>query len=234
MITTNFNNSNDKMFILHYYSHNNVDIVFDDGTIVKNREYSKFLKGQIKNPNKPCICNVGFFGQGIYDSSHKSYYHWRDMIRRVYGNIERSKFYEDCSVCQEWFNFQNFALWFDDNYYTVEDQRMELDKDILKKGNKIYSPETCVFVPKNINLIFVKSNSNRGNLPIGITKSSKNTFRVRCGSKYIGNFYSIEDAFFSYKQEKEKQIKELADKYKEYIPSKLYEVMYNYDVDIND
>lgn len=69
---------------------------------------------------------------------------------------KRESTYINCKVCDEWLNFQNFSEWFKNNYYEVEGQRMELDKDILNKGNKIYSPNTCIFVPHNINNLFTK------------------------------------------------------------------------------
>ena len=65
----------------------------------------------------------------------------------------------DCSVYEGWHNFQNFAKWYEDNYYEIEEEQMHLDKDILVKGNKVYSPDTCVFVPETINGLFVKSNA---------------------------------------------------------------------------
>ena len=121
---------------------------------------------------------------------------------------------------------------------------MELDKDILFKGNKIYSPNTCVFVNKTINCLFTKSNKIRGDLPIGV-KLGKNNKYVSQYSYYdfikkkkikkgLGYYNTIEEAFNSYKIAKENNIKRVADYYKEKIPKKLYEAMYNYKVEITD
>ena len=120
---------------------------------------------------------------------------------------------------------------------------MDLDKDILMKGNKIYSPDTCVFVPKNINTLFTKSNKSRGKYPIGVYfNKDRNKFQVNCNTfyngktqqKYLGLYNTIEDAFNAYKQSKEANIKQVADYYKENIPDNLYEAMYNYKVEITD
>lgn len=236
----NLNNIGEPMVIIEYISSRNITILFlDTNTIVKNKEYSKFLKGQIKNPEYPCIFGVGYLGLGVYKSFDngkitRSYQTWRDMLKRVYGDTERSKFYKDCEVCKEWYNFQNFAEWYENNYYEIIGSKMELDKDIIVKNNKIYSPDTCVFVPDFLNKFFTKNNKNRGKLPIGVSLSSNNMYRVRCGGKYIGLFKSEEEAFLAYKNEKEAYLKKFADLYIDIIPKTLYKALYNYEVEYND
>lgn len=68
------------------------------------------------------------------------------MIKRCYNQkcLLKDNTYRGCSVCDEWLNFQNFGEWYDENYYEVPNEVMDLDKDILHKGNKIYSPDNCV------------------------------------------------------------------------------------------
>ena len=235
----NKNNLGEDMKIIEYISYDNITVLFlDTNTIVEKREYAKFLSGQIRNPEYPTVCGVGYIGSGEYKSfinGHitKEYQCWRDMIRRVYGDTEKSKFYKNCSISKEWYNFQNFAKWYKDNYYQIDNERMELDKDIIYKGNKIYSPDTCIFVPQFINKIFTKNNKNRGNLPIGVSKF-KNKYKVSCDGKYIGLFNTPEDAFNAYKQEKEIYIKEIAELYKDKIPKILYTALINYKVEFFD
>ena len=162
------------------------------------------------------------------------------MLSRCYRK-NRSKLhpYDDVEVCKEWHNFQNFAEWFYNNYYEVNGEDMQLDKDILVKGNKIYSPETCIFVPKNINYLFIKSKSKKGQYPIGVSYD-KNRNKYQAGlSMYgkriaLGRFDTLEEAFLTYKKAKEEYIKEVANNYKSLIPEKLYVTMINYSVDIND
>ena len=115
---------------------------------------------------------------------------------------------------------------------------MELDKDTLVKGNKIYSPETCIFVPQRINYLFLNSGGSRGLLPLGVytvgkkyaSRTSKNGKR----SVYLGSFDTPEEAFLAYKTAKEAYIKEVADEYKDKIPKKLYDALYAYTVEITD
>ena len=44
-------NNGQRMTIIEYRSSNDIDIEFEDGTIVKNKSYSAFKNGAIKNPN---------------------------------------------------------------------------------------------------------------------------------------------------------------------------------------
>lgn len=162
------------------------------------------------------------------------------MLKRCYDKNWKQKHptYKDCTVCDEWHNFQNFAQWYEENYYEIPGEIMQLDKDILIKGNKVYSPDTCCFVPGDINSLFIKSDEIRGNLPIGVTKE-KDKYMAQCQNtlgykRRIGLFNTPEEAFDAYKKRKEKIIKEIANKYKEYIPDKLYKAMYNYEVEWED
>ena len=107
--------------------------------------------------------------------------------------------------------------------------------------NKIYSRETCIFVPNRINTLFVKKDHCRGNTPIGITLIPSGNYQVYCNNEesiYLGTYSSKEEAFQVYKQHKEKVIKETIDSYKGKIPepfySRLREAMYNYKVEIDD
>lgn len=105
------------------------------------------------------------------------------MMRRCYDPKyhEKEPTYKGCEVCKEWLNFQMFAEWYYKNHYEIEGQRICLDKDILLKGNKIYSADTCIFVPHRINSLFVKSYKLRGELPIGVSYHKRDKkFRADC------------------------------------------------------
>ena len=244
---TRVNNNGEEMKIIRYGGIRDIDIQFvKDGTIVENREYGAFKKGQIKNPMRPNVYGVGYFGIGEFKSKDengkttKCYETWQGIHERCYSHKyqEKEPTYKNCKVCQEWNNYQNYAIWHIENYYEVGNERMALDKDILHKGNKIYSPETCVFVPQSINSLFTKRNNKRGEYPIGVSKV-KNKFQARlCKGNgkeiHLGYYTTPEEAFLAYKIAKEKYIKEVAEKYKDKIPYRLYEALMNYEVDIND
>lgn len=119
---------------------------------------------------------------------------------------------------------------------------MSLDKDILKRGNKVYSPETCIFVPMKINQLFIKNKTVRNsNLCIGVRyNKNKNKYQAQCGTlderkvKTICCVDTLEEAFNKYKAFKENLIKLVAQQYKDKIPNKLYEAMISYEVLITD
>lgn len=245
-----FNKKGTKMVIVEYRGKADITVEFQDKCKVRKRcEYSRFLKGSVVNPYDANVYNHGFQGEGIYNSKEHAlaWRKWDGMLRRVYSEEYKNKkpSYINCSICKDWLNFQTFAEWFYENYYEIEGQVMCLDKDILIKGNKLYSPQTCVIVPNNINCLFTKSDSIRSkDLPIGVYNSG-NGFRVYLkkgcinGKKNselfkMSNIKTKEEAFNIYKQEKEKYIKKVADYYKNKIPQRLYNAMYEYKVDICD
>lgn len=247
----NYNNFGSEMIIKEYRGCMDVDVYFPEfNWVFKHTQYNNFKKGIIKCPYEKSVLGVGFIGEGKYkvwenDKKTKCYTTWYGMLQRCFDEECKLKHntYLGVTVCEEWLNYQNFAKWYYKNYYEIEGQRMELDKDILVKGNKIYSPETCVFVPHNINVLFTKSDKIRGEYPIGVNLCC-NKFRARCGVydfknnkkklKHLGLYNTVGKAFATYKQFKEKYIKEVADYYKEQIPQKLYDAMYNYQVEITD
>ena len=238
--------------IIKYINSMNVDIQFADGYVVKNRTYSDFKNNSIINPYAKTIYNVACLGEdkATYidpitkrNKKFDSYVHWYEMIRRCYNPKEINKFknYNSCTVCEEWLNYSTFKKWYNNNYYKVNNEEMRLDKDILIKGNKIYSPETCIFVPNRINVLFTNRKNDRGKYPIGVYlyngkfKSQCSTHKDGVTSRIlIGTFNTSEEAFYSYKEFKEKYIKEVADEYKDRIPKKLYDAMYKYEVEITD
>ena len=236
-------------FIVNYANCNDITIQFKTtGELVKTT-YSHFKNGNVKSRFTPSVYGVGYLGNEKTKDENgqtiKSYSVWTSMLMRCYSGEYQKKepTYKDCSVCKEWHNYSNFKEWFDNNYYEIENQTMNLDKDILHKGNKTYSPETCVFVPQDINTLFTKSDKARGKYPIGVYKpNDSNKFTARCNIfnngksklKNLGYYNTIEDAFEVYKKFKEANIKQIADEYKDKIPDKLYEAMYNYKVEITD
>jgi len=227
-----YNRRGSKMTIIEYINHSHVVVEFENGYKVKTN-YPKFDKGATKNPYDLTVEGVGYIGEGAYNSRAYVFSIWTAMLYRCYSfkYLQKYPTYIGCTVCEDWHNFQNFAKWHKENFYQIENEIMNLDKDILVKGNKIYSPETCVFVPSLINYLFTKNDKNRGNLPIGVffIKKSKH-YRARC----LGCYLTPEEAFQAYKQTKEINIKEIAEKYKEQIPEKLYLAMLNYKVEITD
>lgn len=229
-----------KIEIIEYFGWNNCTILVDGKIIRKNISYQNIKFDRINNPYYPSFSGVGFIGEGKYtggksDFSYKYLTIWSGMLQRCYSKerLIKNPSYKECSVVEEWHNFQNFAKWFQENYI----EGFELDKDILFKGNKVYSPETCCFVPQEINSLFTKKICKRGELPIGVIKMGKK-FRTQIQNKYSEKIYkcydNVEEAFKTYKTAKEQYIKKIADKWRGQITEEVYQAMYNYSVEITD
>ena len=242
-------NCGEAALIVQYVNSMDITIQFKTtGELVKTR-YDKFVGGNVKSHFTPSVYGVGTTGlEPTVDENGKmlnSYKCWKGMLERCYSAKCQEKYptYKGCSVCDDWLYYPNFKKWYDENYYEVENKTSHLDKDILVKGNKVYSPDTCVFAPSFINTLFTKSQNGRGELPIGVYydkkyKKYKAQLRVfndgKRTKKHLGYFNTEDEAFEAYKKAKEEYIKEVADEYKDKIPAKLYEAMHSYEVSIDD
>lgn len=189
---------------------------------------------------KKLILNKGI-NDVINGSNTTIYQLWINILKRCYDPIviKKRPTYKNCEMCDSWLYYSNFKDWVEnpDNGYC---EGYHIDKDIIHKGNKIYSPENCCFVPAEINQLFTNRKRFRGNFPIGIS-AKENGFEVRVNCnlkqpKYIGFYHNINDAFMAYKLAKENQIKFIADKYygENKITKRVYEAMYNYKIEITD
>lgn len=243
----NVNKNGTTMTIIEFKNAEHIKIQFEDEhKYTKDTTYSNFARGVIKNPYDKTICGVAFTGDGIHKISIKNkltieYKTWHNMIGRCFVPQwqKQQKTYVDCTVCNEWLNFQNFAQWYKDNWYEVEGERMELDKDILIKNNKIYSPETCCFVPKRMNLLIINRKNYRGDTPLGVRDTDNGSFHVTTNDEYgklnyLGTYHSEKLAFNTYKNFRENVYKKVANIYKDRIPLNLYNALYNRKIEITD
>lgn len=131
------------------------------------------------------------------------------MLKRCYSPkfVEENVTYDDCFVCDEWLNLSLFKKWFDSNYK----EGMQLDKDILEPNSRVYSENTCAYVSKQLNVLFVESFVNRGEYPLGVSLYKPNgRFKAECtkhGKVYCVGYYDTpEDAHRAYKEYKRKHI----------------------------
>jgi len=131
---------------------------------------------------------------------------WKAMLDRCYGpkNDGRNQAYVDCSVTEEWFSFTKFSAWATVQLYWNEDG-VELDKDLLVEGNRVYSPETCLIVPKVVNNFFPQKITE--DIGVKYFPNRKKPWRAKCGcgkknDKWIGYFATKKEAQTTYLQEK--------------------------------
>ena len=145
--------------------------------------------------------------------------------------------YEDVTCCDEWLSFGNFVEWVNKEVgYSGKPEGTELDKDILVKGNKIYSPEACSFVPTAVNSLLNDCGAGRGEFPVGVCfEKCRSKFKVqmRCfgRQKHLGHYTTIESASFAYKTAKEAQIKIVATQYKDVLSPAVYESLMNWEIE---
>ena len=246
-----YNKFGSKMVIKEYRGCMDMDVYFPEyNWTFKHATYQSFKNEKIKCPYEPRYYGVGYLGEGKYKMSENGknnlwFKIWYHMLMRCYDPKYQEKYstYKGCTVEEYLLNFQHMAEWIENNYYEIPGEIMCLDKDILCKGNKVYSRETCIFVPQRINSLFTKADNSRGNSPIGVTPKSSGNYGVRCHDENgkricLGTYSTEEEAFRVYKNYKEKVIKEVIDSYKGKIPephySRLRTAMYNYKVEIDD
>lgn len=243
----NKNKYGTNMIIVEFKDKENIIVEFmDDYKYRKNTTYIKFLNGSVKNPYDKTVFNTGYYGVGKYvakiNGQHTlAYKKWRAMIVRCYDEkyIISHPTYKDCQVCDEWLNFQVFAKWFEENYYEIPGEIMDLDKDIMFDDNKIYSPETCVIIPQSLNKIFNHKKYKKSGLPIGVKKNG-NRFQASCGNGrnnevFCGSFDTPENAFYlGYLPMKRKIANEKINKYREYLPPSLYDRLMNYEIKMHE
>ena len=198
--------------------------------------------GSLKDRLFRSVYDIGFVDNGTTwkdGKRTKEYQTWMNMFHRCYRGDRSTRLlsYVDCEVDEFFHSFGNFEKWVKDQK-GFDQEGWHLDKDILVKGNRVYSPETCCFVPKEINLLFTKRSGRRGGYPIGVSRRNKGGgYQVQLsqfGKTYMGTYNTSEEAFNAYKQAKEAYIKEVAEKWKDKIDPRVYDALVSYQVEITD
>ena len=240
------------MRIIEYNKTSDIVVEFqDEHKATVHTNYNNFRNGLVKNPYYPMVYRVGIAGNKYktVDENSKStreYMTWYHIIQRCYsGKLkEKQPAYKDIAVCSEWLYYENFYEWLHsqpnfDKWYNGK--RWALDKDILSKGNKVYSPENCCLVPQNVNCLFLKREAERGKHPIGV-RYTNDGFLASCHNPFtnrreeLGCYPTPEKAFIAYKNYKEDIIKKVAQIEFDAgnITEQCYQAMMSYEVEITD
>ena len=175
----------------------------------------------------------------------KEYQTWVNIFVRCFDEKYKvgNPSYNGCSVSDNFKSYTFFYEWCQTQvgFNTVDENRKtwHLDKDLLFKGNKVYSEDACVFLPQRVNMILTSCKAVRGDNPVGVIFHSRDkVFIARCQfkgkNKHLGTYRNKEDAFVAYKTFKEAYIKEVANEYRTQIDPRAYEALMNYEVNIYD
>ena len=203
--------------IVKYNDARNVEIQFLKTGYETVVQLGDIKSGYVKDRYLPSVYGVGVVGTKyqptINGVNTKEYELWRGMLKRCYSDVYKKKHptYIGCEVSDKFKSYEYFYEWCNEQI-GFDNEGWHLDKDLLIKGNKVYSENTCVFLPLEINSLLLGNNKVRGNFPIGVSWhkasnkycASVNEFNKQ---KHLGLFDNEIDAFRKYKQAKEYQIK---------------------------
>ena len=237
-------NNSGKLVVTEYRNSKNVIVEFLQTGYVTKCDLDKILQGKLKDKLAPSVYGVGVVGVQSIRSDGKivrEYSVWSNMLKRCYDKctLKIQPSYEGCNVSNNFTYFELFKVWYDEQVGSDSvdsyGKSFCLDKDILVKGNKIYSEETCCFVPQEINSLILNHAAGRGDYQIGVSEHKANgkyvsNINIYGKNLYLGSYKTPEEAFNVYKREKERYIKEVAKKWKGKIDEKVYEALINWEV----
>lgn len=179
--------------------------------------YNSLLRGEDGFSSRP----VG----GI----RREYDHWRRMLQRSYDPKwkEVHPTYEECWVNPSWHDYQDFASWYDSCEF--KNITWDLDKDLLIVSNKEYGPDTCVFLPEEINkAIIIRGTGSH------FRKRGKGTYEFYYRGKFLGCSSNPTEYSNKYIDAKLCHIRELAEKYKEVLDPRAYDALVNFKIGVID
>ena len=231
--------------IVKYNDKKNVEIQFLKTGFETTVELGSIRNGGVKDRYLPSVYGVGVIGDKYPSKVNgvltKEYKLWTSMLVRCYSDNSKKKnpTYEGCEVSNNFKSYEYFYEWCNKQVgFGVEG--FELDKDLLIKGNKVYSEDSCVFIPTEINSLLVKRENMRGKYLIGVHWcNTKKVFvaqvsRNKGMQEHLGLFKTEIEAFNTYKTAKEAFVKEQANKWKSQIDERAYEALMGYTVEITD
>ena len=174
----------------------------------------------------------------------KDYSVWNNIRQRCYNLNTQDKLYPQyagCTMSDDFLVFSKFKEWYN-NQIGCDQDGWHIDKDLLVKRNKVYSAETCVLLPQQINTLITGANAIRGDLPKGVyydkSKGINSRYRARVSQdgKYVcyGSYSNLDDAWLAYKEAKEAWVKVVAERWKDKIDPRAYNALLNYTVEWDD
>ncbi len=230
--------------VTEYIDSHNITVKFLNTGNVRKTGTSELKKGEIRDNEAFPVYKVGVMdipnelrrGQ----PAPKEYSIWNGIRQRCYNENIRSinPTYKNVEMSDNFKLYSYFKDWCG-SQIGFDQEGWELDKDLLSKGCKIYSEDTCVFVPAEINCALPSSKKVRGSFPQGVIYNCTKTryrARIQRGDEWesLGTYDTSEEAFYAYKPVKESHIKSLSEKWKDKIDTRVYEALMNWTIEITD
>ncbi len=225
--------------VIKYHNAHNVDVEFIYTGYKSTVQVSQVHHGNLMDRTIPMYYGKGFIGGTKYKSlengkKSKMFATWSDMLRRCYCPKTHIKqpTYKDCEVDPLWYNYQNFAEWYQENYI----EGFRLDKDLKILHNKTYTPSACSFVPNSVNALLTLSNKNRGKYKVGVNIDKRyGQYQAQCHingkQSYLGHFDTEEEAHRYYLETKLSEVKRVAEEFKDCIDPVVYYNLSNFTED---
>lgn len=240
-------NYDGEVIVLEYTNSKDILVQFKETGYQKKTQLGNMLSGLIKDESKVFTHNVEgiVYGDEVGRSKLPEYSCWLGVLERCYDPKwhEDKPTYKGCTVSNNFKQFPYFKEWCNNQigFKSIDDRGLpfHLDKDILVKGNKQYNENVCVFIPHDINTLLLQGGRSKDNLPLGVSLSSNKEKYLACVNKggisvKLGTFNTVEQAFNAYKEHKEEYIKEVANKWKDFIDNRVYTKLMQYETNIDD
>ncbi len=153
----------------------------------------------------------------------------------VKNRCSNQRGYEDCRICCEWERDPKaFCRWALDNLYHCNGEHLQIDKDLFGKDQRLYSPETCCFLPASINSVLRRKRRDGIEvLPVGVSITDNGRYKATV-HHHTGHltktFGSMEEAGRYYRENKKRYILGLADTYRQWLPEHIYDALVAYEI----
>lgn len=214
-----------EIVVVDYEGYEKVIVNFVGTNIHVVTRWKRVEECAVENPYHKSFYGVGFIGEGKYSSSEnnkitKAIVSWSDMLKRCYSEAFLREYptYLGCKVEESWHNFQNFAKWHVENFITG----WQLDKDLLSGEEKIYSENTCCYLPQQINLALARLSTSG----LGVSCDPRNkvpTYTARFKNKSLGTYKTEVEARNVYNKYSQEKFEDLIAHYKDVLKPEILE-----------
>lgn len=227
--------------VIEYVSYVEVYVKFEDGNIVKTRVQS-LGKGHCRNLNSKLVLGVGIndmLGAEKTKEFIKQRQMWFGVLQRCFSIklLERRPTYKNCKVYESWLWLSNFIkdIKSIENYEKSLNEGWQLDKDLLSNEGKLYSKDTCCFIPRSLNLVISSYPKKLNGLPKGVKLSKGGRYfailQKEGNQIFLGSYDSVEEASRVYNIAKKEHLLNIADSIKDIVPENVYKALVNFNLE---